>query len=240
MEEKLYAAAGELPTPKCGFSNLTVLAEERKQKKAPNRRKRLVVLTVCLCLLVSACAYSSARYGLWGGYSSKSYKDAQRADKKFDFDIPETLHESPFEGYSEAHGAPEGYSHLQALLMPTYKLYNVRYAVEKEEILEDGSTHDWEEKVISIHFGTTEQEPWRYHFSVAEDGSKNYHGVNPGSSGTEEYEGYTLHLYSIGDSHSVMWEDEKRKMILDMTCYDLASQEEAVEIAKMLIDLNCG
>lgn len=239
MEEKLYAAAFRLPEPQCGFSDIVALAQEQKAKKTPNRKARLVALVTVLCLLVSACAYSSTKYGLWGGYSSKSYKDAQRAAEKFDFAIPKTLHESSFEGYSEANGAPEGYSHLQALLMPTYKLYNVRYAMEKEEILEDGSTRWWEEKVISIHFGTTEQEPWRYHFSVAEDGSKNYHGINPGSS-TEEYGGYILHLYSIGDSHSVMWEDVERKMILDMTCYDLTSQGEALEIAKMFIDMNCG
>ena len=238
MEEKLYAAASRLPEPKCSFSNLASLAEERKQKKTPSRRMRLVALAAALCLLVSACAYSSTKYGLWGGYSSKSYKDAQRAAGKFHFVIPEALNESPFEGYSEALGAPEGYSRLQALLMPTYKLYNVRYAIEKEEIREDGSTQGWEEGVISVYFGTTEQEPWRYHFSVAEDGSKNYHGVNPGSNNTAEYEGYALHLCSIGKSHSVMWEDKDRNMIVDMTCYDLESQEEVMEIAKILIDLN--
>lgn len=238
MEEKLYAAASQLPEPRCCGSNLEALAEERKLRKRPNRRKRFVLLALALCLLITACAYSSTKYGLWGGYSSNSYRDAQKAAAKFDYTLPEILSKSPFCSYSEAHGAPQGYSYLQALLMPTYKLYSIHYAIEKEEIREDGSTHGWQENVISIYFGTTEQEPWRYHFSVAEDGSKNYHGVNPGSKNTAEYEGYTLHLYSIGDSHSVMWEDKERNMIIDMTCYDLTSQEEAVEIAKELIDLN--
>ena len=181
MEEKLYAAASKLPEPRCSFTNLEALAEERKQRKRPNRRKRLVLLAMALCLLITACAYGSTKYGLWGGYASNSYKDAKRTAEKFNYTIPETLKESPFQTYSEAHGAPEGYTRLQALLMPTYKLYNVFYAVEKQEIREDGGTYSWQENVISVYFGTTEQEPWKYHFSVAEDGSKNYHGVNPGS-----------------------------------------------------------
>lgn len=238
MEEKLYAAAKELPEPRCRFTNLEALAENRKCAKKPNRKKRLSLLVLMLCLLVSACAYSSTKYGLWGGYASNYYKDAQRAAGKFNYTIPEEYEERPFQSYSEAHGAPEGYTHLQALLMPTYKLYSIRYYTEKEETREDGVTHGWTENTISVSFGTTEQEPWRYHFSVAEDGSKNYHGVNPGSKNVAEYEGYTLHLYSIGETHSVMWEDKARKMIIDLTCYDLDSQEEAVEIAKILIDLN--
>ena len=238
MEEKLYAAASKLPEPRCSFTNLEALAEERKQRKRPNRRKRLILLAMALCLLITACAYGSTKYGLWGGYASNSYKDAKRTAEKFNYTIPETLKESPFQTYSEAHGAPEGYTRLQALLMPTYKLYNVFYAVEKQEIREDGGTYSWQENVISVYFGTTEQEPWKYHFSVAEDGSKNYHGVNPGSKRVVEYEGYTLHLYSVGESHSAMWEDKERMMIIDVSCHDLESQEAVLEIAKELIDLN--
>ena len=238
MEEKLYTAASQLPEPQCGFANLETLAEERKRKKTPNRRKRMVLLAVALCLLVSACAYSGSKYGLWGGYSSNSYNDAKRTAVKFSYTVPEKLMESPFQSYSEAHGAPEGYSRLQALLMPTYKLYNIFYAIEKEEVREDGCTYGWQENVISVYFGTTEGNQWKYHFSVAEDGSKNYNGVNPGSKKTVVYEGYTLHLYAIGESYSVMWEDSDRNMIIDMSCYDLESQEEAVEIAKIFIDLN--
>lgn len=238
MEEKLYDAASRLPEPRCSFANLETLAEERRQRKTANSRKHLILLAMVLCLLVTACAYSSTKYGLWGGYSSFSYKDAQRAAEKFNYSVPEKLQESPFQSYSEALGAPEGYTRLQALLMPTHKLYNIFYAVEKKEIREDGSSYSWQEKGISVYFGTTEGEQWKYHLSVAEDGSKNYHGVNPGSKRVVEYEEYTLHLYSIGESHCAMWEDKERKMIIDVSCHDLESQEEALEIAKELIDMN--
>lgn len=239
MEEKLYAAASKLPEPRCSFSNLEALAEERKQRKTSNPRKRLILLAMALCLLITACAYSSTTYSLWGGgYSSSGYVDVKIAAKRFDYIFPETMNDSPFQHFSIAYGAPQGYSHLQALLMPTYKMYHISYYIEKEEIREDGVTYGWTENTVSVYFGTTEREQWKYHFSVAEDGSKNYHGVNPGCKKTVEYEGYTLHLYSIGESHSVMWEDKERKMIIDLSCYDLESQEDVVEIAKILIDLN--
>lgn len=239
MEEKLYIVASELPEPKCTFSNLMLLAEERKQRKISNPRKHLILLAMVLCLLITACAYRTTAYGLWGGgYSSSSYVDVKIAAKRFNYTFPETMKDSPFQYFGIAYGAPQGYSHLQALLMPTYKLYHISYYIEKEEIREDGVTYGWTENAVSVYFGTTERDQWKYHLSVAEDGSKNYHGVNPGSKNTVEYEGYTLHLYSIGDSHGVMWEDQERKMIIDMSCYDLKSQEEALEIAKELIDLN--
>lgn len=238
MEEILLKAAAKLPEPRRGYPEVEEWVRMQKIERRPNRKRHIVILAAVLCLLVTACAYSSTKYGLWGGHNSSSFADAERAGETFDFIIPETVNGSPFQYYSTAYGAPEGYTRLQALLMPTYKLYIVHYAIEKEEIKEDGSSYGWQEKSISVSFGTTEKEQWKYHFSVAEDGSKNYHGVNPGSKGIAEYEGYTLHLYSIGDCHGVMWEDKARNMILNMTCYDLASQEEAVEIAKELIDLN--
>lgn len=237
MEEKLLAAAEQLPEPKGDFLDVEERAKKAATVRKPNRKKRIVILMTILCLLVTACAYSSTKCGLWGGYHSSSYKDAQQAGETFGYVFPETMNGSPFQSYSTAYGAPEGYTRLQALLWPTYKLYSIRYAVEKKEIREDG-TYYREENSVDISFGTTEKEPWKYHFSVAEDGSKNYHRVDPDSKGIAEYDDYTLHLYTIGDTHSVMWEDKERKMIIDLTCYDLESQEDAVEIAKELIDLN--
>lgn len=237
MEERLYQAAKKLPEPGSDFLCIEEQVKKTVKSKSANRKRKLVILAVALSLFITACAYSTTKYGLWGGYSSTSLKDAKQAALKFDYELPETMNGSPFQTFSTAHGAPEGASHLQALLSPTYKLYTVRYYVEKKEQREEGE-HHWAENTVSISFGTTENERWKYHFSVAEDGSKNYHGVNPGSTAIAEYEGYQLHLYSIGKCHSVMWEDKERKMIIDLTCYDLESQEEVVEIAKILIDLN--
>lgn len=238
MEERLRQAAQALPEPKGDFLCIEEQAKETVKTPYVNRKKRLVILALALCLFITACAYSTTKYGLWGGYSSNSFGDARRAAEKFAYQLPETLNGSPFQSFSTAHGAPEEASYLQALLTPTYKLYTVRYAVEKMEQQESGGEFHWEENVSSVSFGTTEKEQWKYHFSVAEDGSCNYSGVEPGSNRTAEYEGYTLYLYTIGESHSVRWEDTERKMVIDMTCYDLESQEDAVEIAKELIDLN--
>lgn len=236
MEEKLLQAAALLPEP----GNLTLPVENTVKKSAIQHsgRKRVLLLAMVLCLLVTACAYSSTKYGLWGGYSSNSFSEAKAMAAKFDLEIPTSMNGSPFAYVSTAHGAPEGYTHLQALLAPTYKLYSIRYETEKEETLPDGSTRGWTENAVNISFGTTENEQWRYHFSVAEDGSKNYERVEQDSQRTEAYADMTLHLYTIGESHSVMWVDPQRNLIIDLTGYDLKSQEDILQIAKELIDLN--
>lgn len=238
MEERLQKAAQALPEPKGDFPQIEERAKKAVKMPYANRKKWLVILALALCLCITACAYSSTKYGLWGGFSSNSFWDARHAAEKFAYQLPETLNGSPFQSFSTAHGAPEEASYLQALLTPTYKLYTVRYAVEKMEQRESGGEFHWEENVSSVSFGTTEKEQWKYHFSVAEDGSCNYSGVEPGSNRTAEYEGYTLYLYTIGESHSVRWEDTERNMVIDVTCYDLESQEDALEIARELIDLN--
>lgn len=237
MEEKLMKAAKKLPQPEGDFLRVEERMKKTEKPQLGSRKRKLVVLAVALCLFITACAYGATSYGLWGGYSSSSLSDATKAASQFGYQLPETLNGSPFQTYSTAHGAPEGANYLQAMLAPTYKLYTVRYAVEKREVRE-GVEYGWEENVASVSFGTTENEQWKYHFSVAEDGSCNYSRVEPGSNRTAEYEGYTLYLYTIGTSHSVRWEDTERNMVISMSCYDLETQEDAVEIAKELVDLN--
>lgn len=237
MEERLHQAAQMLPEPGSDFLCIEERMNKSVKRHPANRMRKVVVLALTLSLFITACAYSATKYGLWGGYSSSSLSDARHAASKFGYQLPASLNESPFQSFSTAHGAPEGASHLQALLSPTYKLYTASYYVDKMEQREDGEYH-WSENTVSVTFGTTEKEQWKYHFSVAEDGSCNYHGVEPGSNRTAEYEGYTLYLYTVGESHSVRWEDPKRKMVIDVTCYNLEKQEDVIAIAEELIDLN--
>ena len=100
----------------------------------------------------------------------------------------------------------------------------------------DEAAERWSENQISVSFGTTKNENWKYHFSVAEDGSCNYEDVTPGSQYILEYEGHVLHCYSIGETDSVRWEDTEKQMVLDVTCWH--KKVDALQIAKELIDLN--
>lgn len=238
MEEKLLAAASKLPETSKDFSSVEVQIQTIQKHTGNIGKRRLLILAAVLCLLVTACAYSSTQYGLWGGFHSNSFSDARRMAAKFNLALPESMNGSPFDSVSTAYGAPQGYTHLQALLTPTYKLYSVSYYTEKEEVREDGTTYGWTENTVKISFGTTEKEQWKYHFSVAEDGSSNYEYVEEGSNRIAEYAGLTLHLYTIGECHCVRWEDAQRKMVVSMSCYDLECQEDIIDIAKELIDLN--
>lgn len=242
MEEKLLKCAEALPKPEGNFRAIEQRVEERtKRKKQPGRRRALrlaLAVVLILCLATTVYAYGSMKYGLWSGIHSSSYGDMVLLNWKYDYYFPENLCGVPFMQMSTYYGAPQGATHLEALIAPTYELHNVDYGIKRQEEREDGATYEWTENQIHISFGTTEKAQWKYHFSVAEDGSCNYERVDPGSQRTVEYKGIVLHLYTIGEKYSVRWEDAEKKMVIDISCYAVEDQDAAVEIAKELIDLN--
>ena len=222
METKLMNAALLLPQPCLEFRTI-----EQKMNAAPipTRKPRTllrvalaVVLILCLCITVFA--YGKLKYGLWSGYRSNSFADVEMLSRRYDYFFPEELNGSPFLQMSTSLGAPQGASHLDAILTPTYKLHSVDYSQ------------------ITVSFGTTKRDTWKYHFSVAEDGSCSDEDVKPESQSIAEYKGYTLHLYAIADRYSVRWVDEARKLVIDITCFDAESFDIALETVKLLIDLN--
>lgn len=234
MEAKLKQYADLLPQPCRGFPQL---AESRTSAgSVPRRGLRLAVLALLLCLTVTACTRAAVSYGLWSGIHSSSYGDVKILNRRYDYEFPETLWDLSFGSMSTYYGAPQGASHLEALLSPTYALHNVDYGDYSGEEQPDG-TIVWTGKRIAISFGTTEKETWKYHFSVAEDGFCNYEDVQPDSQSSLEYEGYTLYLYTV--SHpSVRWEDADRNLVIDITLYGETNEGEVVDIARTLIDMN--
>lgn len=233
MEEKLKQYAGSLPQPSRGFPRMQ---ESRSRATASRRSLRLAGAVLLLCLTVTACARVATSYGLWSGIQSGAYSDVSILNWKYDYEFPENLWELPFTHMSTYYGAPQGASHLEAVLAPTYSMHNVEYGDYQGIIQEDG-TVDWVGKRIDISFGTTQTETWKYHFSVAEDGSCNYEEVKPDSQSSLEYEGYTLYLYTV-NWPSVRWEDPERQLVIEITLYGEAYGGEVVDIAKALIDLN--
>lgn len=239
MEMKLTRAAALLPEAGLEFAAIETAARAMTlPRRRPVRILRFALAIILVAgLTTTAYAYGKIKYGLWSGMSSHTFADVTLLSWQYDYEFPETLGGSPFVSVDINYAAPQGASHPEALLMPTYRLCSIDYGVEMHEERE-GVLHTWTANWVRISFGTTKEENWKYHFSVAEDGSCNYGGVIPDSRRTVEYEGYTLHLYAIGETRSVRWEDEERKIVIDITCWDAEDQNHVVEIAKELILLN--
>lgn len=239
MEAKLRGAAGLLPQPVLEFCRIEQAEKEKSRKARKPRFFRRAVLAAALiaALCITGFAYSERKYGLWSGMHSKGYGDVVLLNWKYNYHFPEEFLGLPFSSMSTYYGAPRGATHLEAILSPTYALHSVDYGDFSGTQMEDGTIR-WSGKLIRISFGTTEIDTWKYHFSVGEDGFSDYEDVTPGSQRKVEYDGYVLYVYSCNDTHSVRWEDAGRKLVLDITAYGVEGQDEAIEIAKALIDLN--
>ena len=176
MEAKLISLANQLPESTMEFREVETKANVKTTHGL--RLRPLIAALLVICLVSTVFAYGVQRYGLWSAGSSTAYADVKLLNWKYDYQFPETLGDSPFERVSTTNGAPQGASHLQALLQPTYRLHTIIYHGE------DGNT-------IAINFGSTIQETWKYHFSVAEDGSSTVEDVIPNSQSVSECKGYS-------------------------------------------------
>lgn len=239
MEVKLLYAAMQLPQSNLDFQSIErKLCEAQKPIRNPQIFRRVVfaaVLVLCLCTTVFA--YGRIHYGLWSAYRSSSFADVELLSRRYDYVFPEEINGSPFFTMSTSVAAPHGSSHLEALLSPTYKLHSIDYGMRLQEQWEDG-LYEWTTDWICVSFGTTEADAWKYHFSVAEDGTCNDEKVAPESQRTVEYAEMVLHLYTIDDRCSVRWEDEQRELVIDVTCWEVSGMDTVLKAAKALIDLN--
>lgn len=239
MESKLMKTAELLPVPTLEFLTIEQAGTERTRPVRSHHKLLRVALAVLLiaCLCTTAFAYGKVKYGLWTGFHSKGYGDVVLLNWKYDYNFPEEFLGLQFSGMSTYYGAPEGATHLEAILAPTYTMHSVSYGDHSGIRQEDGSIL-WAGKRIDISFGTTEIDTWKYHFSVGEDGYCDYEGVKPGSQWKMEYEGYMLYGYTVGDKLRVRWEDTEHKLVLVVGCEGAETEDEAVDIAKALIDIN--
>ena len=222
MEAKLMQAAAKLPTPALEFDCIRRAAVCRigATKRRHTVQRVLLAAVLVLSLAMTVFAYGKTHYGLWSGYSSNSFADVEILARRYDYDFPKQLGGYSFSCMSTTFGAPQGVSHLKAIMTPTYKLHSVNYGG------------------ITISFGTTELDTWKYHFSVAEDGSCSDENVKAESQSTVPYKEYILHLYAIDNRYSIRWEDEARLLVVDVTCLNTDNFDAALEAAKLLIDRN--
>ena len=239
MEAKLINAAALLPEPILTFRDMEqAVADENRNAKGrmPVLRLALAVFLI-VSLATTVFAYSGMKYGLWTNMYSQGYGDVVLVNWKYDCRFPKEFRGLPFSDMSSLHGAPEGASQLEAMLNPSYVMYSIDYGAYGGTVQSDG-TVTYTGKLIRISFGTTETENWKYHFSVGDDGFCEHESVISESKWKTEYEGYLLYVHSVDGGHMIHWEDNQRQMIFRLRGYGFETQEEVLEAAKTLIDMN--
>lgn len=250
MEAKLKRELDGLPVPATSFEELEAM---NRQQKPIRRRKRIVVLTAAvLALLLCGMGWTKTQYGMWYLIGSKAYSDLENAAAKYDVLLPENLDGSPFYEYNIYGLVPRGAPLAVAMVNPSYKPRTVTYATEviDREYYSDGQVSSETSRLVnklSLHFGTMENELWRYYFQFDETGVWTDCEV-PESYEVIEYKGITL---QIGDTYFfdetlgcnrytrwVHWMDEERQVVFSLSETDYKDPNRVVACAKAIIDLN--
>lgn len=250
MENKLKQELNEMPTPTLTFEELE--ANKTKPHAFWLRKRAVVILTAVLALLLCGMGWAKMQYGMWYLIGSKEYSDLENAAEKYDVALPEVLGGAPFYEYNIYGLVPRGAPYMVALTNPSYKPRTVTYGTEviDREYYPSGSIKSESSRMVNelcLHFGTTENELWRYYFQCDENGAwtacdvlESYHTI--------AYKGITL---QIGDTsfyddvlgktrytHWVHWVDEDKQVVFSLSETDYTDPNRVVECAKQIIDLN--
>lgn len=247
MEDKLMMAASELPEPETSFGALSDKVEVPKRRRA--WKKTPVVLAAVLALLLCGMGWmKAANYGMWVLYQSRTWSELEATGEEYSIRLPEQLDGVPFLEFRVFGHTHRGASGMEALLNPLYRPVSVDYGYKIRERSDDGTSYvAWFDTVLSVSFGTTENELWRYYFQFDENDIWTGWEV-PESYDTLEYKGIML---QIGDTTSysaledrdvctrwVHWIDEERHVAFGISETDYSDPDRVVECAKAIIDLN--
>lgn len=250
MEEMLKMKAESLPVPATSFAEL----EAKVQMPRRFRLKKRVALLIAAALVVLLCGagWAKLQYGMWYLYGSAEWGDLESDAMKYDLVLPETLDGLPFHNYNVYGLVPQGAPQITALTNPSYKPWTVTYGVEviDREYYPSGGLKSESprlESALSLHFGTTKNELWRYYFQFDENGVWTACEL-PESYEVMEYKGITL---QVGDTFFyddylgcnrytrwVHWVDEEKQVVFSIDETDYSDPNRVVECAKAIIDLN--
>lgn len=250
MENKLKMELDAMPTPKTTFEELEPV---QARPKTFRRRKRIVLLTAAvLALLLCGMGWAKTQYGMWYLIGSKEFRDLENAAAKYDVVLLETLDGSPFYEYNIYGLVPRGAPLAVAMVNPSYKLRTVTYGTEviDREYYPSGGVKSESTRMVnnlSLSFGTTKNELWRYYFQIDENGVWTACEV-PGSYQTIEYRGITLQIGDTSFYDDVMgqiryirwvhWLDENKQVAFSLSEADYIDPNRVVDCAKAIIDLN--
>ncbi len=269
IENRLYKAAQLLPEPTSTFVNIEEKAYRNRKVTSFHtlQYRRVAAIVACVFLLMSisvaVAATTEVNYSAWAKRSNAFY-DVEKIGESIGIVLPEVLDDSPFYNITTMYVAPEGTTYLDALSNPAYPWYSVDYGVQdvvrKYNSDKPGSGFS-ESSVVydeySLSFGSTENELYKYVFSLDESGTWTHENTLSGSFRTEEYDGVTMQIvtyvqYDLENSneifayhHKVIWVDANNHAVFSLHKSFYAEEEaadqlpaELIEFAKVIIDMN--
>ncbi len=246
MEHKLRQAYQEMPVPQTNFEDLVHKAQSTS-KKASTKRMPALIAAVWLIVMLCGAGWKlvSSQYGMWLLSHSTAWIDVQIGAKKYNLVLPETMDGVPFLEYSTYSLVPNEVPRSVAYTNPRYIPHCVTYGVRTDILGKDGNLWGTIEPKITLDFGTTESELWRYYFVYDADGTWT---AWESDYSTMEYNGYVLQLgirshydEATGEtiySYLVNWVDERLNLAFNLCDGNGRDFSRVVECAKQIIDLN--
>lgn len=250
MENKLKMELDAMPVPETTFEELETV--KTKPGSVRSGKRILLFLAAALMLLLCGAGWAKMQYGMWYLIGSKAYSDLENAAAKYDVVLPETLDGAPFFAYNIYGLVPRGAPLAVAVVNPSYKPRTVTYGTEviDRTYYPSGEVKSESARMVnklSLHFGTTENDLWRYYFQIDENGTWTACQV-PQSYEVIEYKGFNIQIGdtfffdSVHDCNRYTrwahWVDEGKQVAFSINETDYTDPNRVVECAKAIIDLN--
>lgn len=243
IEQKLKDAAARMPEPKYSLP-----ATPEPQHRRP--RYALIAAVLAAVLLVG-CVAGSLDITLWNGGEVKDWDWTERTALDHGLQLPETLLDAPFLDCRTYKLTEQMEAYLLAMLFPEYTYYGVAYGTEviRQEIHKDeygiGRTQ-WTERteVITVTFGSDDNEYWRRQFGFDENGvySKESRADRLLASETTTLDGLTMYLATYASTQGqpfqrLSWHDPARSLVVQLDLQG-ESWEPLLEAAEAILALN--
>lgn len=267
IESKLRQAAQSLPVPQSTFLEIKTKANTGKYSISLGISRYRMVATICACLVlllgcVTVAATTEADFSAWASRSD-TFEDVKEIADKLEIVLPDTLGDSPFYNVATMYVVPQGTTYWEALNTPVYKWYSLDYGVQdvvqeyNSEAPDSGFSKSpvvYEEYSLSV--GNTDNELFKYVFSLDESGVRILNDTLPGSYRTEIYNGITMQTVTdvqydddtgevFAYHHRVLWIDASNHAVFSLHKSFYAEEDaadqlpaEMLEFAKTIIDKN--
>ncbi len=248
-ETKLKNAAEKLPQAESTFYDVLKKAETKGKSVRTGRRVAVLAVSMMLICGVVFAGVAEADFSAWAKRTD-DYHEAGNISEEIGISLPDNLADRPFYNFTAMYVVPDGTRYLEALTTSVYRWYSADFGTEIIEYDESGKGYSpvLTDK-ITISFGDTENELWKYVFGANDDGkwsTDDYEYV-----ATYEYKGIALQvsektLYSADGEvcadydYRVKWVDYRNNaaFVLHVDGSSEESASVAVDVAKEIINAN--